>query len=533
MPMFSWLRKLLGRGDAPPTRMVEAAALGKVAPAANATESKKPPTEKLTALLAMLKDKDEEVRCRAIEELRLLADPRAEGSLTEILEQDSEREPADYAILALAALGTRTAVKTLTSALEDRKGDLSTLAIVLGDLRARGAVNGLIELLETGTENQRRHAAVALGKIGDPRGIQPLEMALNDPDEGVREKTEAALQTLRLEAETVREKKSTSHALVRSQRREAVKAREKKEQEALKALKALKEKAREALKEKVGMLNPSSLTICPFCRATVSVRNLLLHCDTQHSEAMVSEPRIDLVGSNDSAPPRYPEEQPMSDKLKHLLAALKGNDEGKQCQAIEELRLIRDARAVDPLIEILERNASHEPVYYAIQALAAIGTKPAVQALITALERKKGDLSTLAMCLGDLQAGGATDGLIRLLEGGTEYQRRHAAMALGKVGESKGIAPLEKALNDADEGVRERAGEALATLRKRYPAPPPQTSSARAKKEICASCRQDFTGQDRWGLQCARCPAEVCHRCAQRTCSNCPRCGGQLLNSML
>jgi HEAT repeat protein len=144
-----------------------------------------------------------------------------------------------------------------------------------------------------------------------------------------------------------------------------------------------------------------------------------------------------------------------------LIKALKDSDPEVRGCAAESLRLLGDPRAVEPLVDVLETDTEHNPAYSAVLALGEIGTPRAVEALISALDRRKGDLSTIASQLGKLKASGAVDALIKLLEDGTEYQRRHAVMALGKIGDRKAIEPLKRALNDADEGVRERAAEAL------------------------------------------------------------------------
>ena len=57
------------------------------------------------------------------------------------------------------------------------------------------------------------------------------------------------------------------------------------------------------------------------------------------------------------------------------------------------------------------------------------------------------------------------DALIKLVEDGTAYERRHAVMALGKIGDRRAVEPLRRALGDIDEGVRERAAQALESLR--------------------------------------------------------------------
>jgi len=64
------------------------------------------------------------------------------------------------------------------------------------------AVGGLIEALQTGEHCHMRYmAAWAIGKIGDPKGIEMLSMALaEDPDDAVREWSAAALEAIGGEA---------------------------------------------------------------------------------------------------------------------------------------------------------------------------------------------------------------------------------------------------------------------------------------------------------------------------------------------
>lgn len=148
-----------------------------------------------------------------------------------------------------------------------------------------------------------------------------------------------------------------------------------------------------------------------------------------------------------------------------LIRALKDPTPDVRGAAAESLRLLHDPRAVEPLIELVETDAEDGPVYYAINALGDIRTSRAIEALVFALNQRKGDLSTLAFQLGEARARGAVESLIQLLRDGTPYQRRHAAMALGSIGELAAVEPLEEALHDSDEGVRERARNALNQLR--------------------------------------------------------------------
>jgi HEAT repeat protein len=54
-------------------------------------------------------------------------------------------------------------------------------------------VPALLEQLVHPMSNLRKETAIALGDIGDPRAIGPLEAALNDPDPDVRKIARLAL----------------------------------------------------------------------------------------------------------------------------------------------------------------------------------------------------------------------------------------------------------------------------------------------------------------------------------------------------
>lgn len=134
--------------------------------------------------------------------------------------------------------------------------------------------------------------------------------------------------------------------------------------------------------------------------------------------------------------------------------------------AAESLRLLRNPRAVDALLEVLLNDAEHDPAYYATKALAALATPKAVEGIILALDQRKGDISEIAFQLGELRARGSVDALMGALadndrERVSDYARRHAVMALHKIGDRRAVPSLKLALNDADAGVRERAQRAL------------------------------------------------------------------------
>jgi hypothetical protein len=153
--------------------------------------------------------------------------------------------------------------------------------------------------------------------------------------------------------------------------------------------------------------------------------------------------------------------------LEALVRALKDSDEKVRVYAVGSLQEVGDARAVEPLIEVLMTDKAHDPAYYATKALARFKTPRAVGGMVSALEAGRGDSSELAFQLGEVRAREAVDALCKLAESsGAEeaYARRHAVMSLANIGERRAVPALTKALKDEDAGVRERAQNALTSF---------------------------------------------------------------------
>lgn len=116
--------------------------------------------------------------------------------------QDQRREVSTSALLTLLRLRDPSAIPQLLAALALPQPHVrTTVALVLGELGDRRAVEPLIELLDTGYngsfwDNERAMAAYALGCLGDPRAIEPLIAALSDHDWGTRGKAIEALGRL-------------------------------------------------------------------------------------------------------------------------------------------------------------------------------------------------------------------------------------------------------------------------------------------------------------------------------------------------
>jgi len=118
----------------------------------------------VAALIGALRHDDDDVRWKAAIALGEIGDPRAIEPLILLL-CDEDRFVKSHAALALGAIG-------------------------------EPAVNPLLRALREGDGNLRWGAAIALGKIRDPRAIEPLIEALADKYENVRAESASSLAAL-------------------------------------------------------------------------------------------------------------------------------------------------------------------------------------------------------------------------------------------------------------------------------------------------------------------------------------------------
>jgi len=178
-------------------------------------------------LLALLVDKDPKVRQAAVEALGQIADPRAVETLETAL-QDRDGSIRLAAIKALGKIGGSRAVEVLIDALRGRfvhrllleelakmkSEDAQQIAALLRSwdensapvhLRLRQTLKEashpfvvhLLTTILTEGKDERASAVEALGRIGDPRAVGPLIVALKDEDESVRKAAAEALGHIR------------------------------------------------------------------------------------------------------------------------------------------------------------------------------------------------------------------------------------------------------------------------------------------------------------------------------------------------
>ena len=136
-------------------------------------------------LLGLLKDREDEVRMAACLALGFFKDPSTFDEITNVLLDDPKIEVRQAAATALGNTGHPAALPYLMEALHDSywwyereyaAGDLLSAIEKMGN----AAVDPLIESLQDKEGTVRKFAATLLGKLGAPRAIEPLGMALYD-----------------------------------------------------------------------------------------------------------------------------------------------------------------------------------------------------------------------------------------------------------------------------------------------------------------------------------------------------------------
>jgi len=157
-------------------------------------------TKAIEPLLALLKDREDEVRIAACLALGFFKDPSTFDDITNILLDDPKIEVRQAAAKALGNTQHPKALPYLMEALRDpfwwyereaQAGDLLTAIEKMGAI----AVEPLIAALKDHEGAVRKYAALVLGRIGDARAVEPLGMALYDLHHEVGKASAEALAT--------------------------------------------------------------------------------------------------------------------------------------------------------------------------------------------------------------------------------------------------------------------------------------------------------------------------------------------------
>jgi hypothetical protein len=148
-------------------------------------------------MLELLRGEDRQLVMRAMDALAKMRSPVAGDSIALLLHHP---EPwfRISAAHALGEIGADGAAGQLMRALDDTVYSVVNAALVgLGRLRAVETYERIEALTASDNKHVRKHAAIALGELGDQRGVAIVRaLASDDPDSGVRFMAGKALQKL-------------------------------------------------------------------------------------------------------------------------------------------------------------------------------------------------------------------------------------------------------------------------------------------------------------------------------------------------
>ncbi|GAB4505725.1 MAG: hypothetical protein Fur0043_27220 [Anaerolineales bacterium] len=139
----------------------------------------------LLALLEAMKDPEPEVRIAAVTSVGQYCDPRTFDKIADLLLEDSQLEVRQAAAKTLGKTRYVEAMPYLMLALRDsfwwyeREAAADVLLEAIETI-GQPAVDYLLEALQDTEAAVRRFAARLLGRIRDPRAVEPLGMALYD-----------------------------------------------------------------------------------------------------------------------------------------------------------------------------------------------------------------------------------------------------------------------------------------------------------------------------------------------------------------
>lgn len=409
-------------------------------------------------IIALLGDDSELARVNGIWILVEIADKRGIKPLFKLLD-DKNENVAKYAIWALSHIGDDGAVAPLIKILKE--GDESKLRELSNAFGRLGAVatSPLKSVLNDKNEIVRQGAARGLGQIGSVTAIEPLFKLLRDSNETVRD---IAVWYL-------------TEGIINDNAR-------------IKLLESAQKSPDNQVSE-VASIALESIEKAKLRRKMSGKRILEV-------TGKVPNRRVDI-------PLYWPDAKLAKRAVPGLIAALKDKDSLVVERAIKALSIIRDERAVEPLIDLIKYQKRDYICDYSAKALADIGA-PSIKPLVLALNNKNvKNHGYIALALMMMKDHGAFEPLIDLLTDqdfelrvsaadallllnsdlikGEEFSRLlpkfvsmlngniHAVRIriielLGRSGDPRAVEPIIASLSDMITVVREKAVAALGAI---------------------------------------------------------------------
>lgn len=348
-------------------------------------------------MIALLKDEDEDVRSDAADLLGEVGNSRAVVPLIAALEDDGlfvRQSAANSLGLIPDARAVEPLIKVLEQSKSSKQSKINS-AWALGKIGDVRAVEPLIAVLKQNDDWLSSQAAYALGEIGDVRAIEPLVAVLRDLGSAcvlARESANALGEIGDVQAEeTLMAALESKNAYVRMEAAHALR--------------------------KIG-----------------STRALAAEIDTLIASLNDRDKKVraDVVGYL----VKYEDVRVMD----ALADALNDPDDKVREKSEWALGEIRYTRAIGLLVEVLETCVDWEIRENVAKALVKIGDARAVEPLIKVLER--------ASC--------------------SKQSKLLTAWVLGRIGDDRTIEPLrELARNDSEKDVQKAARRALARIRRK------------------------------------------------------------------
>ena len=369
-------------------------------------ENQSPNEATLRAAAAKLASTDRGDRVAAVWMFEKLRDRRAVGPLIAAL-GDTESEVRGPAASALGAFGDRRAVEPLLQALGDPERNVRLGAAwsleKLADPRSFGAMVGA---LADDHWMMRQAAVQTLGTLGDRRAVEPLVAALGDRMAAIPPLAAKALDAMGWRPRTPAERAASLVA---------------------------REKWDDAVKEGAAAVGP------------------LLGAMKNRAELRRASAAAALARIGSPASP-------------FLRAALTDGDPERRAAAAVGLGVLRDRRAVEPLIAALNDDEEWVRLDAAV-ALGRLGDRRAVEPL----HKKLRDKSLIVRCPAAAAAARLGDRrgfafLVAALRSDRRGQRHAAARELGDLGDPLAVPPLRAALTGETGVVRAGILRALKKL---------------------------------------------------------------------
>ena len=361
--------------------------------------------------------------------------------------RDKDAEIRNKGCLVLGRLNEPRAVEPLINALHDPEWDVrSNAAYGLGKIADPRAVNPLIGALSDVDSEVRKSAVDALRAMIDPHTVKMLIIALGHPDDEIRRAVSNILTNMVVDALGV--------------------------DPLIAALSDDNHEIRRAVSNILTNIVVDAPSVDPLI-ATLNDPDGEVRKNAAFVLGKIADPRavnplIDALhdpewdvrsnaayGLGKTADPRA---------VNPLIDALHDPEWDVRSNAAYGLGKIADPRAVNPLIAALS-DLDGEVRSNAAEALCEIADPRAVDPLIAALSDPNWQVCHNAIyALGEIADPRAVDPLIATLSDLDSYVRSNAAYALGKIADPRAVDPLIAALSDLDSYVRSNAAYALGKI---------------------------------------------------------------------